>query len=225
MGLGNMTSNSLGQGFLPEHHDHNHPLDQIHQQPQQLQQQQLYEQSQQSHIIPYQLHQQHQVPGHPHHPQDLQQPEQDFAPMDSDLEATLRTEGVGDSTIHRLTVHGITSTRILSLLSEDDLIEMSIMPLGQRKLVGKKLKRQYNHHPVDKAPRTGHQLVILVNLQPPTFCIMLLYLSHSNSYDEQSHPTDTTPIHGTTHNHRSHFHTAEGTIPGHYLQFHPNFHP
>ena len=56
--------------------------------------------------------------------------------MDSDLEAKLRTEGVRDNTIHRLTVNVITSTRIPSLLSEGDLMEISIMSLGQRKLVG-----------------------------------------------------------------------------------------
>ena len=176
MSLGNMTSNSLFQEFLPEHHYHNHPLDQFHQQ--QLQQPQQYEKNLQSHQ--YQLHQQHQ-PGHPQHPQDLQQPEQYFAPMDSDLEATLRTEGVVDSTIHTLTVHGITSTRILSLLSEDDLMEMSIMPLGQRKLVGHIIKKAVQPSPGQSAkkraptsdhsqPSTSHGLyhaVLPVTTQTP----------------------------------------------------------
>ena len=71
-----------------------------------------------------------------------------FSPMDSDLEAKLRTEGIRDNTVHRLTVNGITSTRILSLLSEGDLIEMSIMLLGQKKLMWEIINKSIKPSPL-----------------------------------------------------------------------------
>ena len=95
MSLSNMIGNSLFPEFGPEHDDQYHPHNQFIQQPQQSEQNQQPQQ--------HQLRQQHQIPQHPQH---LQLPDQDCISMDSDLKTRLRTEGVRDITIHRLTVNG-----------------------------------------------------------------------------------------------------------------------
>ena len=60
-----------------------------------------------------------------------------------------------DITIHNLTANGITSTKILSLLSESDLIDINITPLGQRKLVWEIVKKSSASHDQYAAASSG----------------------------------------------------------------------
>jgi len=75
--------------------------------------------------------QQHQ----PQNQQKQQQQQQPHQEMEKELSEWLRTEGVLDSVIRELEGQGFTSRRFFHLLGEQDVVDMGIKPLAQRKLL------------------------------------------------------------------------------------------
>ena len=80
--------------------------------------------------IVHQHHQEQQQQQQQQHPQQEQ-----IAVMDKELETLLITEGIMAQNVNRLSSNGFIKKKILKLMSEQDIIESGITPLGQRKLL------------------------------------------------------------------------------------------
>ena len=111
-------SEAVGQAMFPDNMQWAHQLEQLPPGPVG------------PHAVPVPIVHQH------HQEQQQQHPQQEqIAVMDKELETLLITEGIMAQNVNRLSSNGFIKKKILKLMSEQDIIESGITPLGQRKLL------------------------------------------------------------------------------------------